>query len=821
MTLPLDDYTVLDLSGSIATATCGKVFADFGARVVNIESPDGGHPTRRYPPSVPGLFVPENGGIHALLSPHKESVALDVTDPARRDELLRWVAAADVVLESERPGTLDELGLGFKTLRSVAPQLVLCSLTWWGQTGPLARMPGNDQSVLSTTGQVLSIGPPEGPPILPSGYPVQILGGMTAFTAALGRLISDVLRGEPAAAHVDVSLLEAAMALRESSGAATPDPDRPSRFGVNRFYPTYPAAIYETSDGWLGVTALTPAQWHSFCELVGVEELATDPSFDIAVNRLLGADRVDAALVPALKKRPAEEWFREGQARRVPLALVPTMADLFESAQLRALGAFREISLPDGRTLEVPSAPFRLHGTPARKDGPVARLGEHNARERPRSQRSPGASKGVSTASAKPRPVREPGPRPGLLRGLRVIDLAMGWAGPLCARHLADVGAEVIKVESRQYFDWWRDWDVTPERIAAGLYELAPNFNIMNRNKLGVTLNLTDPRGAGLLKRLVAVSDVVIENYSAGVLPKLGLDEPVLRKVNPRLVMLSMPPFGAGGPWHGYRAYGSTVEQASGLPHLQGRPGDPPMMTHVALGDPVAGIHGLAALLIAILHQQRTGEGQYVDVSQVEATTALGLHGIAGQVFLGEPPPRLGSRNPRVAPQGVYPCAGKDQWVTLTVDSDEAWAALVEHIGDGELNSPGLSDLAGRWSAHDLIDERLSRWTRARRRDAVVAELHDLGVIAAPALSAMELLAHPHFEARGYWQRIEREPGGLIPHPVTPHRTGARPYAIDSPAPTLGQHSREVLSELLDLGPDELDRLEADEIIGTTPAARS
>ncbi|MDA1257444.1 MAG: CoA transferase [Chloroflexi bacterium] len=820
MTLPLSDYTVIDLSGSIATATCGRVFADFGARVINVENPSTGHPTRGLPPFDAGITAPDNSGLHALLSPNKESLSLDVRDPSQRDELLEWVAAADVVLESERPGVLDELGIGFETLKAAAPALVLGSLTWWGQTGPWAQRPGNDQSVLSVISQVANFGPEEGPPLLMSGYPVQILGGMTAFAGMAVHLLSSVLGQRTEAAHVDVSLLESAMALKESSGAsiaASPDGVRPKRSGINRFYPTYPAVIYETSDGWLGVTALTPNQWHSFCRLVGVEELSEDPNLDIALNRFLDADRIDAALVPALKKRPAEEWFREGQELRVPLALVPTMADLFESAQLRAVDAFREITLPGGRKLEVPGQPFRLHGTPARKDGVVARIGEHSPRESGARKPHPAIARGVSAGSAKPRPVHEPARRPDLLRGLRVIDLTMGWAGPLCARHLGDVGAEVIKVESRQYFDWWRDWDVSPERIAERLYEKAPNFNVMNRNKRGVTLDLTDPRGKELLKQLVAVSDVVVENYSAGVLPKLGLDEPVMRKANPELVMLSMPPFGAGGPWHMYRAYGSTVEQASGLPHLQGRPDDPPAMTHVALGDPVSGVNGLAGLLIAILHQQRTGEGQYLDLSHVEATTTLGLHGVAAQVLHGKPPQRYGSRDPLVAPRGVYPCAGDDSWVTLTVDSDAAWSSLAGLIADNHLMKSKFTGLDARWAEHDLIDEKIARWTGARDRDEVVEQLLDLGIAAAPVLSTAEILGHPQHEARGYWQWLEREFAGLIPHPTVPYRNGDGPFLIDSPAPTLGQHSREVLSALLDMSEEQLDHLEAERIIGTVP----
>ena len=821
MTLPLSDYTILDLSGSIATAACARVFADFGARVINVENPDSGHATRGLAPFDPDLKAPDNSGIHALLSPNKESLVLDITDSAQHAELLEWVKTADVVLESEKPGTLAGLGIGFDVLKAVSPDVILTSLTWWGQTGDMAGKPGNDQSVLSMISQVINFGPTEGLPLLMSGYPVQILGGMNAFSATAVHLISSVLGQRVEAAHIDLSLFETAMALKESTGAsiaANPPvslPDRPNRLGINRFYPTYPASIYETSEGWLGVTALTPAQWHSFCTMIGTEELSAIPEFDVAANRIMGAQQIDDALVPALKKKSAEYWFLEGQRLRVPLALVPTMADLFSSAQLRAVDAFREITLPGGRKLEVPGQPFRLHNTPARKDGKVATLGEHQPIGSPTAH--PTNSKGVAVRSAKPNPVKEPVLRPDLLRGLRVIDLSMGWAGPLCARNLADVGAEVIKVESRQYFDWWRDWDVSAERVAQRLYEKAPNFNVMNRNKRGVTLNLVDPRGKQLLKDLVAVSDVVIQNYSAGVLPKLELDEPVLREANPQLVMLSMPPFGAGGPWHFFRAYGSTVEQASGLPHLQGRPEDPPAMTHVALGDPVAGLHGLAGVLIAILHAQRTGEGQHLDISHVEASTSLALHGVASQVLLNKTPDRYGSRDPQVAPRGVYPCAGDEMWLTVTIEDDEAWSRFAAATGDSELQSARFNTLEARWVEHDLIDEKISAWTRTRDREQLASQLQGFGIPAAPVLGSPDLLTHPAFEKRDYWQWMEREYAGLVPHPITPYRTSEEPFKIDSPAPTLGQHSREILAGLLDLSNEQLDNLESERIIGEEP----
>ncbi len=397
----------------------------------------------------------------------------------------------------------------------------------------------------------------------------------------------------------------------------------------------------------------------------------------------------------------------------------------------------------------------------------------------------------------------------------------MGWAGPLATRQLADMGAEVIKVESCQYFDWWRGWESTPETIAQKLYEQSTAFNTTGRNKFGITLDLTSRRGVDLLLRLVAISDAVIENYTASVLPKLGLAYERLLEVNPELVMVSMPPFGASGRWMHHRGYGSTVEQASGLPHLNGRAGDPPTMQHVALGDPIAGINAAAALLTALRHRRRTGEGQYVDLSHVESMFPLAAHGLVAQAMRGQPPERHGGRHPLHAPWGAYPCVGAEPWIAITVETDEQWRRLCRELDmDGSDASSAVR--AGRKEHEDDLDRALGARTRLYDGMALERRLAAAGVPAAVLRNTMDVLYDPHLAARGYWQWRERAFVGDQPNPSAPFRPVAgdgrsRPYAVEWPAPTLGQHNREVLAALLDLSAAELDALERDQVIGTEP----
>ena len=402
--------------------------------------------------------------------------------------------------------------------------------------------------------------------------------------------------------------------------------------------------------------------------------------------------------------------------------------------------------------------------------------------------------------------------RPELLAGVRVVDLSMGWAGPLAARHLADMGADVIKVEGCVRFDWWRGWEATQEWIDEGGAEKNPAFNMVNRNKRDLTLDLSTVDGSDLLKRLVAVSDVVVENYSAGVLPKLGLDYPVLADVNPALVMISMPAFGAQGPWREFRAYGSTVEQASGLPHLSGEPHHPPTMVHVALGDSVGGLNGAAALLTALRAKRRTGRGQHLDLSQSECLFPLGIHGILAQSTTQKPPPRLGNRSMRYAPHGVYPCAGEDEWIVIAVRDETEWEAFAVFA-----DIDGFGDIADRLRRVVALDEAVAAFTRDQVAEVLMHDLQGIGVRAGHVASSLELGTDTHLAARSFWKLMERPYVGVLPHPAPPYRVGDAPFDIDRPAPTLGQHNREVLTDVLGLADAEIDDLERRGVIGDKP----
>ena len=253
------------------------------------------------------------------------------------------------------------------------------------------------------------------------------------------------------------------------------------------------------------------------------------------------------------------------------------------------------------------------------------------------------------------------------LEGIRVVDFSMGWAGPICTRTLADLGADVIKIEATQYPDWWRGVDRRPAYVLEQMYEKAVRYCIMNRNKRGITLDLTRPQGLNLAQRLAADADLVVDNYSVEVLPKLGLGYNILSKLNPKLVMMSMSAFGAGSVNRDCRAYGSTLEQGSGLPSVVGDPDGPPVMSHTAFGDAVGGLNGCAAVLTALIHARLTGKGQFIDLAQIECMMPFAAPWIIAHSIDGKAPVKYGNRHPDFVPHGCFPCAGEDNWIVVAV----------------------------------------------------------------------------------------------------------------------------------------------------------
>ncbi len=803
--MPLGDLRVAEVGSLPAASYCARIFADFGADVVKVEPP-AGDPGRHMPPLVEIGEGEREGAFFGFLNVRKRNAVIDPTSPQHLAMLRELLGHADVLIDSLADADRVAYGIDHAEIRRANPRTVIVATSWFGESGPYKDYAATDSVCRALAGLVHLIGPEDGPPVPTPDFQVAIIGGLTGFIAAMAAL-RDCERG--GGARLEVSLLEAALQIADYNVAlAWGAGGRDKRWGVNRFAPNFPIGIYPCKSGWIGISIVTPVQWRTFCHLLGVEDLGADPAYALNRDRLRHAQNLEDRYKAKFLEKTAEEWFELGLAARLPFVVVPEMADLLRSSELERRRAFETIVHADAK-YSAPSSPIRLTRTPPQKNGQVPKLGGATAEWEGRVAHSH-----VAEAPA-------PHDAPQLpLHGIRVVDLSMGWAGPLATRHLADLGADVIKVEACQYPDWWRGVDDRPIVMEQVLYEKSPYFLVMNRNKRGITLDLTTEDGVRLVKRLIAKADVVIENYSAGVLSKLGLDYERVRRVNEEVIMVSMPAFAADGPWRECRAYGSTLEQAAGLPSVCGMPDGPPAMNLIAYGDPISGLNATAALLIALFHRRRTGQGQRIDLSQVECMLPMVAPWIIEQSARGKISPRLGTRHPAYVPHGCFRCQGDDAWVLVAVTGDPQWRALCHVIGREDLSlDPALATTEGRRQREEELEAAIAAWTISRSADQAMRQLQGPGVAAATVRPPYDLLTDPHLLERRFWTWIDRPFVGSHPQPAPAYRWDGKSFPAKRPAPTLGQHNEEVLRELLGLSTTEIASLSQAGVIGTEAVA--
>ncbi len=377
-----------------------------------------------------------------------------------------------------------------------------------------------------------------------------------------------------------------------------------------------------------------------------------------------------------------------------------------------------------------------------------------------------------------------------LLHNIRILDFSWVLAGPYATRILADFGAEVIKVQP-----------LLPEAedtFSRGYY------NTWNRNKLGVTLNLNKPEGIAVARRLVAISDCVVENFTPRVMGNWGLDYANLKQINPDLIMLSMSAMGSSGPWRDYTGFGPTVQAFSGMTHLTSFPGKPPVGLGFAYADHIAGLFTCLALLGAIEYRRRTGEGQYIDVSQVEAMASLLGSAILEYTGDGKPPEPMGNRSESAAPYGVYRCWGDDRWCAIAVFSEEEWHGFCRALGNPPwARDSRFSSLSLRLENAGELDRLVEEWTREQTAEEVMALLQKEGVAAGVVQDAGDLANDPQLKERGFFVKLDHPELGRTISDGTPVRLPDTPARYTRSAPISGQDNDYVYRELLGMSEGE------------------
>jgi crotonobetainyl-CoA:carnitine CoA-transferase CaiB-like acyl-CoA transferase len=416
-----------------------------------------------------------------------------------------------------------------------------------------------------------------------------------------------------------------------------------------------------------------------------------------------------------------------------------------------------------------------------------------------------------------------PGAHQGPLKGVRAIVLTQAWAGTFCTELLGLLGAEVIQVEARQRLDSWRGGSYRAQ-VPAGLrdrptavhgYNTNALYNSVNLNKYCITLNLADPRGLDIFKRLVPFSDVIAENFSPRVMGNFGLDYTSLTRIRPDTILISLSAYGATGPYANIPGIGGTIEPMSGMSSLLGYEGGPPMNSGQMYPDPVAGYYGAAAAVLALRHRARTGEGQYIDLSMQEANMTFIGDALLEYALKGSVRPRIGNHHLTFAPHNIYRCAG-DEWIAIAARSEDEWELLCRAAGHEDwLGEERFIDNAARKRNEPALDAAIEAWTSTQQAGDLEASLVDAGVIAGKVLGVQGVRRNPQLRDRGFLVELDHPETGRLEYTGVPARFSATPGAATLPAPLHGQHSWQVLSALLGMSRDEYDALEADGITGS------
>jgi crotonobetainyl-CoA:carnitine CoA-transferase CaiB-like acyl-CoA transferase len=774
----LASVRVLDVGGG-ASDGVGRLFADLGADVLKIEPP-GGSGARHALPVVAGASI-----AFAVHNANKRSAVLDPDSAEDRRRLIELAGAADIVVDSGNPGTAVAFGTSCADLADQFGHLVALSVTDFGTSGPYCSRRATDAVLYAMSTALSRTGPATGRPVLPPEGVASGTAAVQAAWAALAALYRRLRDGR--GDYIDFSRFEAVLQSLDppfgSEGQAAVGRKAAGELwrGRPRNQHIYP--IFACKDGHVRICLLSARQWRAMRSWLGEPEQFADPKFDTIAARYAASRELNGAIADLFASQSMDALVAGGQLRGVPVAAVLTAAESLASEHFRAVGALTDLRITHDVTLTVPVGPVVVDG---RRAGLVRPAPEAGADD-PDWPAAALAARPCGTAVQRP------------FEGLRILDLGVIVAGGELGRLFADLGAEVIKVESAAYPDGLR-------QTAPGM-TMSRSWALTHRNEKSLGLDLRHPDGAELFRRLVADADAVFANFKPGTLDSLGFSLDRLREINPRIVLAESSAYGATGPWSDRMGYGPLVRAATGVTWLwtsqDAQPGNFYDATTV-FPDHVAARLTAVAAVAAMIRREHTGTGAHVHIAQAEAavnqlTTAYVAEAArtAGVPFTEDE-----------AIHGVYPCAGEDEWCVISIRSDCDRAALSEVMGrDGLLDLP---------SARALFITAVSEWTRAKDKAVVTETLQRAGIPAGPMNRAVDVPTDPQVAFRQLYSAMVHP---LFDAPML-SETGPAPYrAIPAaelrPAPMPGEQTRQICGEVLGLSADETDRLIADGVLFT------
>ncbi|MEE9254081.1 MAG: CoA transferase, partial [Pseudomonadales bacterium] len=765
---PLEGLRIIDLTRGVAGPYATKLIADYGADVVKLEPP-GGDPARRFGPFVNDEPHGERSGLFLHLNTNKRSMIVDPSSDDGAQTIRTLTADADMLIEDYAPGEPQMWGWGWNTLSELNGSLVMASITPYGQSGPYRDYRASELTLQAMSGPLCANGHQDREPLKLAGHYAQSHAGCVAALATLIALRR--AEGSGQGDWIDIALHECQAGCR----------DRQTVFLTMASYSGMPvgrlgsaprrigAGVRPCVDGYVNIMGAAN-RLPRLLRMIGREDVLEHPEFSTTgqIPEELQAD-LEASYAAWLERKPKGEAMAEAQAHGLLAGAVNTIADVLADPQYRARGAWDSIEHPEAGTFEYPGRPFVMERSPRPTPRRAPLLDEHGSQMKTEMKNAAKARAGTRTPSS---------PVPALpLEGLRIAEITVVWAGPHVTQLLAEWGADVVRVEPMNKIQpYSRGVETLPSRArikelaARGVpLRLAGNdpgddpwnrnaaFNSHARNKRSMACDIMSPEGREAFLRLIEHCDVLVENNVPETIDKANLGWEELRRINPRLIMLRMPAFALEGPYRNYRAFGLHVEAMIGHTHLRGYPGESPEMLSESLAsDGISGVQGAVAVMMALRHRERTGEGQLIELPLTEGFFPILGEFVMDYTMNGRDTPTQGNRHPWNAPHNVYPCTGDDSWIAIDVGSDEEFTSLCTVMDANRLTADArFATAPARRENVEALDSELSALTRAHDKEALFEALQRAEVCAAPVSNAVEVLDYPQLEARGFFEELE------------------------------------------------------------------
>lgn len=782
----LGSLRIIEISAMGAAAEAARHFAGWGAEVVILEPP-AGTPLRELAP-------------HYQVGGERRSATWDWLARGKRaarvtpEEARALCEAADLVIVE--PSLAESvLGLAPTALRDWArarASLVLVSP--FAVDGPLGTWRASDLGVMARGGWMDSLQSPGREPIRPSFDLIYRVSGALAFFVGLVLLRQERLHGGRQFAEVTMQGVAASMLTSPWLVRSVTGVDRPFWFTADASDGWPLSGVLPCKDGWFGCSPLSPKHWEGMCRMFGIEDVLDEPGGREMDYRAKHSVELWKRVKPVLMSMTRTELMAAAQRNGVTAAPICSIAERLEDEQLAARGFFRRTDIA-GNPVKTPRISYLLGGAEAAAPGPLVEGAVPRWAPRPQ----------AAAAERQPQP----------FAGLRVLDLSHFWAGPYATLLLGTLGAEVIKIESTRRPDAFR-YTVADLR-APQCWERGPLWNDNNTERRGITLDLHSPAGHEIFLRLARDADIVISNFSNRVMPSLGLTDEALHAVNPRLVIVTMPGYGPDGPWGDYAGYGVAFEQLASCASMTGYAGDVPKIPS-GFCDPMSGTFAAAAIEMALRERERTGRGMSIHVPQCESVDALfGPEYLAVQHGVPVPVARA-NRHEWMAPHNTYRVSGPEEWLSIAIGTDQEFAALADELDAPQLARDARFATAGARKEHETaLDAEIAARVADQPLLPLEARLQARGVMACRVTRGGRLTEDGALQHFGLFQELSRPVTGTHPYRRIPVHIAGVSTVLHRAPPLLGEHTAEVLTELLGLSAAELATLAEQKVTGTKP----